>query len=72
MAKAWQPETKFKPVQLELETQEEVNAIFALCNHITLMKQIPILADICKALDPYRTSSYEKMHTLLGEVVSFP
>ena len=51
-------EPAFKPVILTLETQEEVDALYAFLAHSVLSDAVGLLARY-QVLTPYRTRRYE-------------
>lgn len=55
--RATRQEPEFIPVTLTLETQHEVDAVFALLNHTTLSTAV-CLPDAFKVLSPYKDDYY--------------
>lgn len=61
-------EHDFKPVKLVLETQEEVDKVYSLLNHLDLAECLDIVG-IFEILQPYRSKDYTKYHEKLQELL---
>ena len=59
----------FRPITLTLETQAEVDAIFAVLNHRRYAKALGMDAQYM-ALSPYKSAKYSEFHTALAEMLS--
>jgi len=59
----------FEPIKVVLETQEEVNALFALMNHTSITEAIPVLKGWWERLKQFKTQDYEKIHNFLNKNV---
>ena len=59
----------FEPVCLILETQNEVDAIYAVLNYLKLCESVGLLSDDWKALEPYRSCNWEKRYESLLKAV---
>jgi len=53
------PEAEFVPVVVTLETQEEVDKLFALLDHCTVNRELGT-KDWWKLLEKYKSKGYEK------------
>lgn len=58
----------FVPIQVTLETQEEVDKLFALANHSIINKNLQ-LDGWWEKLDMYRSGEYEKWHSVLQSIL---
>jgi hypothetical protein len=68
--KAQQQADQFKPVTLTLETQAEVDAIFAVLNNSSVRQALEFEQDTYKVLHPYSTANYNKFHQALNELAA--
>ena len=57
---------KFQPVKLVLETQEEVDKLFAIANFTPLAKLLDI-ENVWELLDVRKSEAYVQYHDLLGK-----
>lgn len=62
--KVHQDTTKFTPVHLTLETQEDVDRVFAVFNFADISRAVGG-GEIAVALTPYKSLAYQAMHTAL-------
>jgi hypothetical protein len=56
---------EFQPVMITLETQGEVDAIFAVLNHHGLQEALGLSSDAWKDLDPYVSENYKAKHSAI-------
>ncbi len=61
-------EKRFESVALILETQEEVDKVFALSNYSTLQDALG-LYDLYRALHPYRFNGYGAYHDKIDKLL---
>ncbi len=61
------PLVPFMPVTLTLETQEEVNAIFAVLNYSAIGRAMG-MATLFLQLAPFKTDAYDAIHKRLCTV----
>jgi len=62
------PEVEFVPVVVTLETQEEVDKLFALLDHTTVNRELDIKG-WWKLLDGYKSSDYKKHFNKLAGII---
>lgn len=55
----------FQPVTLTLETQDEVNGLFALLNHVKVAECVNMHNGFSEQLEPYITPDYRIFHNSL-------
>ena len=67
MATASKEKEPFVPVVLKLESQDEVDALFAICNFTPITNRIKILRGVADALAPYMVS-YLRDHSVLQDL----
>lgn len=60
-----QTEPEFVPVVVTLESQEEVDALYAVVNHTTLNTAIPAFKGWYSKLLSFRSLAYEPLHIRL-------
>lgn len=59
----------FEPVKVVLETQEEVNAFYALINHSSIVQAIPVFEGWWNKLTKFTTPDYQNIHKKLNDSV---
>lgn len=52
----------FRPVTLTLQSQHEVNAIFAVLNHATLCRALGLRNNAEEVLTPFMDNGYKDIH----------
>jgi len=62
-------ENEFMPVILTFESQEEIDYLYALINHITIYDLHSIFQDLQKKLSKYRSVDYEKIHDVIDKKI---
>ena len=70
MATATREKQPFVPVVLKLENQDEVDALFAICNFTPINDRIRILRGVAGALTPYKVS-YLRYHSVLQDLLQY-
>lgn len=60
--KSHQEQPQFKPVTLILETQAEVDSLFALFNHHTVTKAVELDYQCYQSLLPFKSDDTERLH----------
>lgn len=63
--KACRVDTLFRPVTLTLESQAEVDAVFAVLNHTQVCEALGIGENDFAALEPFRSMGYDALHCKL-------
>lgn len=60
----------FIPVEIVLESQEEVDKMFAVMNHATLAKALKFSHEDWEQLDKFRSMNYIDFHNALEKVIA--
>lgn len=60
---------KFVPVSLVLETQAEVDAIFAVLNHTRLCDLLKLDCSDFQVLDPFKTKQADRLHEAINKAL---
>lgn len=63
-------ENTFIPVTLILETQAEVDGIFALMNHTNVSAAAGLPEDAYEALQPFKRGNYVTLHENLDKLIN--
>ena len=64
-----EPKQEFVPVIVTLESQEEVDAVYAIVNHITITSTFRVLLGWQDKLYPYRSCGYSKLWKMLDGLI---
>ncbi len=69
--KAERKQTKqgFVPVIVTLESQEEVDMLFVLCNHSVITRTFPVLNGWWNKLTPFRSHSYDALFSRVTSIL---
>ena len=59
-----EPERPFKPICITLESQEDVDKVYAILDHSSIVRAFNI-ENWYKQLRPFRTGAYTKYHSKL-------
>jgi hypothetical protein len=62
-------ERKPGPVLLTLETQDEVDVVCALFNHVTIRLAVKLPEGPALMVEPFATQDYLRLHNNLNEVI---
>lgn len=62
-------EKSFKPVVITLETQEEVDKIFAMFNHVTLSETLEFDLNWTDMLELFSSDEYKEYHRRLTNII---
>lgn len=68
-AKREKTKLKFVPVIVILESQKEVDALYAIVNHTTLNTTISALQGWQSKLQDFRSIAYESLHSKLEKLL---
>ena len=68
-AKRAEPKQEFVPVIVTLESQEEVDAFFCLCNHGGITRVYPALNGWWSSLTPFRSRHYSALFDKLINIL---
>lgn len=60
----------FEPILLTIETQDELDRLFALCNHSLISDRL-MLYNMQDLLHPHRSDNYVKYHNELEKLMGF-
>lgn len=64
-----EPQVQFKPVVITLETQEEIDAIFAVLNHGKILRVLPILGGWWSVLEQFTSSQRHRYWNRLNSII---
>jgi len=64
-----EPKQEFVPVIVTLESQEEVDALYAVIDHTTISSILPVFYGWQSKLEPYRSLEYRKSWKKLDELI---
>ena len=62
-------EQAFQDVTIILESQEEVDSVYALFNHSKIVEAVPVLAEAYKKLQDHKSCGYNVFHESLSKIV---
>ena len=68
-AKRAEPKQEFVPVIVTLESQEEVDSLYAVVNHTTIRCVVPVVAEWQSKLKPFRSYDYQLLHNKLDKLL---
>jgi len=64
-----EPKQEFVPVIVTLESQEEVDSLYAVCNNFTTMDALPALTGWWEKLKPFCSSVRHDFHRLFRDAI---
>ena len=68
-AERTEPRQEFIPVIVTLESQEEVDALFVVGNHPTVLRILPGLQGLWSALSPFASSRKRSLYDDLNAII---
>jgi len=67
--KLFKEKSPFAAVVITLESQDEVNQLYAACNHITVANALPVLSELWEELGEQKTDGFKAYHKTLAQAI---